>query len=124
MLLITSCSNSMFVTNFIQGSHTEINYSFDKDQVMVNNVYCFEMHGSSMNPTLFEGNIVCFRNYTGREMLRQGNMIHYKTDGLESLHRIEAVQPDVLVVRGDNNNQEEIINYSQVKGFLVLTIFK
>lgn len=125
LLLIASCTNSVFLTNFIQAHHTEINYTYDEEtgQVIVDNVYCFEMWGSSMNPTIFENNVVCFKNYTG-EKLRQGNMVHYRTNGMEGLHRIEAVQADIVVVRGDNNRQEEIINYSNVKGILVLTLYK
>lgn len=123
-VFLIGCTNSVFVSNFIQASHTEINYTYDEDkgQVIVDNVYCFEMHGASMNPTLFEGNVVCFKNYTG-EKLRQGDMVHYQTNGMEGLHRIEAVQSDIVVVRGDNNKQEEIINYSSVKGILVLSLY-
>ena len=42
----------------------------------------------------------------------------------EGVHRIIAVEPDQLVIKGDNNKAEEFINYSQVKGILVLTLYK
>jgi len=76
-----------------------------------------------MNPALFEGNVVCFKEYRN-ESLKQGNIIHYVNGGGDDIHRIVAVQPDVLLVQGDNNNAQDLVNRTQVRGVLVMMIYK
>ena len=81
------------------------------------------MKGSSMNPMLFEGNTVCFKEYRG-EILKQGNIVRYNdSKGKDLIHRIVAVQQDELIIKGDNNKMEEEINYSQVKGILAMVLY-
>ena len=76
-----------------------------------------------MNPTLFEDNIVCLKKYNG-EKLKQGNIIQYNTSEGDNIHRIVAIEPDKIVVKGDNNKVEEVIDYISVKGVLVLTLYE
>ncbi len=116
-------SGSIYANNFIQAHHTDIDFLYEDNKIIVNDIYCYEYQGSSMNPALFEGNTVCFKRYNG-EKLKQGNIIHYETTNNEGMHRIIAVQNNDLVVRGDNNRDDEIINKSQVKGVLVLVLYE
>ena len=123
ILSIMGCSKSHYSytkTNYIQAHHTDFDYSLGNN-VVVNNVYCRRGEGSSMNPTFFEDNIVCMKEYKN-ETLKQGNIIHYYNNG-DKLHRIAAVEDSQLLVAGDNS-YEEIINKSQVKGILVLVLYK
>ena len=119
-------SDTLFKQSYLQAHHTDIDYIFENNKLIVNSIYCLKVRGSSMNPALFEDNSVCFKEYEGGE-LKQGNIVHYKTNNNktnEGFHRIIAVQEDKIFSRGDNNKAEEIINHSDVKGILVLTLYK
>ncbi len=122
-ILLIGCSgdHTYFKQNYIQAHHTDIDYSFDDSKMSVNNVYCRKMWGSSMNPSFFEGNVVCLNEYTNQN-LKQGNIIHYTTD-VERIHRIVSIQPNFIVVEGDNSLGQDIINYSQVKGILAMVLY-
>ncbi len=124
---LVACQQPAYLKiNYLQAHHTEVDYFTENDKLMVNNVYCDRYHGSSMNPILFDGNIVCFKEYKGEE-LRQGNVIHYvsTTYRMEGVHRIIAIQsPDSVIVQGDNNLVQEEINTSQIRGILVATLYK
>jgi len=120
-ILISGCSNYL-KTPYIQAHHTDIGYSYINNQIIINDVYCSKMQGSSMNPSIFEGNVVCFKKYVNQE-LKQGNIIDYSTSGMEKVHRIIGLQEDLLIVKGDNTYVQEKINYSDIKGILVATIY-
>lgn len=128
LILLTGCQSSYLKWSYIQGHHTNIDYEIKSDSkiiqdVAIRNVYCYDFTGASMNPSLFQNNIVCLKEYKN-ETLEQGNIIHYtKADG-DVIHRIIAVQPDVLIVQGDNSVEQEYVNRTQVKGILVATIYK
>jgi len=120
ILLVMGCSTTSYLkTNYIQAHHTSVIYSL-KDSITVMDIYCMEAEGSSMNPTFFEGNILCLKEYKN-ETLKQGNIIHYYKKG-DKIHRIAAVEDSKLLVAGDNSN-EEIINKSQTRGILVLVLY-
>ncbi len=114
---------SVFKNDFLQAHHTKLDYSIDGNMgnisnISISDVYCHNMRGSSMNPTLFEGNTICFKEYDGQK-LRQGNIIHYEN----KVHRIIAVQQDELIVKGDNNKLQEEVNYTNIKGILVMVLY-
>ncbi len=123
LFYIEGKSGSIYANNFIQAHHTDIDYKDNNNRLIINDVYCHNVEGSSMNPTLFEGNTICFRKYNGEE-LKQGNIIHFETNKTRGAHRIMAVENDKIVVRGDNNKYDEIINKSDVKGILVLALYE
>ena len=123
LVLISSCSNDYYKDSYIQASHTNTEYSYSSNQITINDVYCNKMQGSSMNPSIFEGNVVCFKEYTNQE-LKQGNIIDYFTLEMEKVHRIIGLQSDLIIVQGDNTYVQEKINYSDVKGILVVTIYE
>ena len=121
-------SGSISANNFIQAHHTDIDFTYEDNLVIVNDVYCYTARGSSMNPSFFESNTVCFKKYNG-EKLKQGNIIHHETTNSTTtndrgMHRIIAVQNNEIVVRGDNSRYDEIINKSQVNGILVLVLYE
>ncbi len=115
--------NNIYANSFIQAHHTDVSYTYEDNKIIINDVYCYNVEGSSMNPTLFEGNTICFKEYNG-EKLKQGNIIHFEANETRGVHRIIAVESDKIVVRGDNNKYDEIINHSEVKGILVLALYE
>ena len=114
-------SDTLFRNDFIQAHHYDFNYSIEGSDIAIKDVYCHNMKGSSMNPALFEGNTICFKEYKDQE-LRQGNIIYYSLNGEENIHRIIALQ-DNLIVKGDNNKFQEEINYTDVKGILAMVLY-
>lgn len=115
-------SDTLFRNDFIQAHHYDFNYSIEGSDIAIKDVYCYNMIGSSMNPTLFEGNTVCFNEYIGQK-LRQGNIIHYSLNGEAKIHRIIAIQDNLIIVKGDNARFEEEINYTDVRGILVMVLY-
>ena len=118
-----SYSDYFFLRDYLQAHHTDIDYIYEDNNLIIEDVYCYNSQGSSMNPAFFQGNTLCFRNYTNDMELRQGNIIHYETNGVEITHRIVSVDKEKIVVKGDNVKRSEVINYSQVKGLLIATLY-
>ena len=115
-------SDNPFMNNFIQAHHADFDYSIEGSNIGIRDVYCHNMKGSSMNPTLFEGNTICFKEYKGQK-LRQGNIIHYSLNVKEIIHRIIAIQDNLIIVKGDNARFGEEINYTDVRGILVMVLY-
>ena len=104
------------LTNNIQASHTYIKYSITDEILLVHNQTCFTAVGISMQPTLFPKNLICFKPPTN---LKEGNIIAYidKEKNLIS-HRIRTISPEGVIVQGDNNQDFETINISQIIGIV------
>jgi signal peptidase len=84
--------------------------------------------GNSMNPALYPGDVVVTRE-TKPEAIRVGDVIRFRRDGLDVVHRVvEIVEQDsglVFTTRGDNNNTDDApVMAEQVQGKLILTIPK
>lgn len=115
--------NEPFKNVFLQGHHTEVNYTWDNETLIIEDVYCKKIKGSSMNPTLFYGNIICMKEYSGQP-LKEGNIIHYVVNESARLHRIITIEPEMIIVRGDNNLNQERILREQIEGILIAAIYK
>lgn len=109
--------------NFIQAHHSDVKFELKNSTAIINKSYCAVLKGQSMQPTLFEGNTICFKKYEG-EVLHAGQIINYKIKDRDVAHRIKStLYNDKLFVQGDNNMAEEMINQSEVLGILVAVIY-
>lgn len=104
--------------------HTNIIFSFEEDALIINGIYCMTAEGESMQPTFFSNNILCFRRTTAEE-LSEGNIIHYQADKEDIAHRVVSIdrKKRSIVTQGDNNIDAELINFSQVRGVLAVTLY-
>ncbi len=59
-----------------------------------------------------------------KQELRQGMILHYEYSGKQIVHRAIAVEPVRILMKGDNNKGEEIINRSNVRGILIATVYE
>lgn len=112
--------------NYIQGPHDKIYYS-TMDGLKIQNVdYCRKVTGSSMQPTLFTNNIVCFTNYKPSMQLdlREGMIVLFDNEDkdLRAVHRIKALYKDYLLTQGDNTLKSERIDYEDIEGIAVAII--
>ena len=126
IILILTLTNLNYKLKYnLQAHHTQINYLLDKQSIQIKNVYCLLVESTSMEPTLFENNLVCFRE-SRSSSLNQGNIIHYlDNNNIDVVHRIKSISriKKTITVQGDNNKYSEDINQSQVRGVLVLVLF-
>lgn len=112
--------------NFIQASHVEdLAYSTMNGLKISAVHYCKRITGSSMQPTFFSGNTVCFIDYNKamKSSLKEGMMISfYYNEETTRTHRIKALYSDYLLVQGDNVLGKEKIEYKDIKGIVVAII--
>ena len=109
--------------NDIQPHHIYINFSVNNSLYVDNVDSCDFGTGSSMRPTLFTGNIICYMNYTEdmRDLLNEGMIIGFSNinettnETYNTIHRIKAIYPDEVLLQGDNNRFSEMIKYEQIK---------
>ncbi len=110
----------------IEDHHTSQSFIIRNNTVIVKDVECKMLIGKSMQPTFFEGNELCFKPIE-INTLKKGDIVEY-TKGIHNVtHRIVSVNllNKTIITRGDNSPKEakETINFSQLKGKLVLTIY-
>ena len=95
--------------------------------------------GYSMQPTLYEGNILLLKNYTIDYQLKPGEIVRYSTisyDECKSLvrlnrespyvvHRVKAIYgKDEVHIQGDNNMDAEIINKCQITHIVIGVLYR
>jgi signal peptidase len=84
--------------------------------------------GNSMNPALYPGDVVITRPVSP-EAIRVGDVIRFRRDGFDVVHRVVAVEGSgaalVFTTRGDNNNVDDPpVLAEQVQGRVVVTVPK
>ena len=112
------------IVNNIQGSHSEIEYLYNDNKLIINNITVSGFSGFSMRPTIFGENTLILSNYTN-QTLTAGEIIVFKTEENNSVvHRIKGLYPKYLYTQGDNNNAHEKIKYSQIKYIVIGVLFE
>lgn len=113
----TSTSSSETDTGgYIQAAYTDVDYSFDGDEVTVEASDISRPEGKSMRPTIFSGNTLMLEEYKG-ETITEGEILRYSTENGYVIHRVQASYLDTggyLLMKGDNNEHSSRINRSQV----------
>jgi signal peptidase len=84
--------------------------------------------GNSMNPALYPGDVV-FTRTIAPEAVQVGDVIRFRRDGLDVVHRVAAIETGgaglVFTTRGDNNNVDDApVLAEHIQGKLVLTLPK
>ena len=111
--------------NNIQAPHIEDLEIIIKDgNLIIKNIsYCGTLTGSSMQPTIFTNNIVCYRKYIGQE-LKEGQIIRFEDNGDFLIHRIKGIYGNYVLTHGDNNLYSEIVNYTKITDVAIGVIYK
>ena len=79
-------------------------------------------YGIRMAPKFFPGNKLMYHNYTGQE-IKTGYIVCYKSYKSEACHRVISVYEKEIVVRGDNNKNDEIISLDNVTKIVLGIIY-
>ena len=81
----------------------------------------FSTETGSMSPTIEKSDIVLVK--LGEQVLNEKDIITYKKDNAIITHRIEKINGNSIIAKGDNNNAEdEEIDKNQVIGKVVFII--
>lgn len=99
-----------------------------------------EFKGSSMQPTIFEGNTLLEKKYSNNTILKTGDIVRYyrftkTTPDCNTIinnsnitdeaviHRINAIYQDYILVQGDNLNEQENIQPCQITHKIIGVIY-
>ena len=110
--------------NFIQGSHHNIEYQLTPEGFFISgaNDFCI-IKGASMQPALFEGNILIQEKYKNQN-LTIGTIVRYiDNEGTPVIHRIRGVYNSTVNVQGDNLEEGEIINIDKITHVVIGVLF-
>ena len=78
----------------------------------------------SMKPTINPGDMILVKK-TDIDKLERGDIITFNKDNIVATHRIEEIDGDSIITKGDNNNLEDTpINKSDVIGKFMFSIPK
>ena len=78
----------------------------------------------SMKPTINPGDMILVKK-TDIDKLEKGDIITFNKDNIVATHRIEEIDGDSIITKGDNNNLEDTpINKSDVIGKFMFSIPK
>jgi len=109
--------------NYIQANNHEVNYSWKKNRVQVEDVdRLLDVNGISMRPTMFAWHTALTRNYTGGE-LDQGTIV-YTESGV--VHRVSADYTETsgyYLTRGDNNRGSERVKPAEIDMIVVGVLY-
>jgi signal peptidase I len=134
-LLFIFLSNIILVDNlkyelsrdikYYNGAHNIINYELNNRTLIVHDIdYCNSVTGLSMNPTMYQGNVVCFESYTNQKLM-YGQIVEIKNETHNFVHRIIGVYDDYVVTKGDNNIKTDgKINKKDIKGISKIGVYK
>lgn len=92
-----------------------------KDYVNIFGYSVFSAETGSMSPTIEKGDIVIVK--LKKQSLQEKDIITYKNENSIITHRIEKIDENTIIAKGDNNNTEDNpINKDQVIGKVVFII--
>jgi len=119
--------------NYIQAFHTPVNFYYDnlEKQVTIYGIKeCNRGQGMSMQPTMFDGNIVCMEEFKGTTV-KVGDILKYKNDqGGYSIHRVRAVYDTKdgkrIYMQGDAFSSEriEFITVNDITAKIVAVLYR
>lgn len=118
------------IKNNIQGNHNDLDYLTTIGLLMKKGIIdeYGNFTGNSMQPTIYEGNIVLEKKYNETIPLHEGDIIRFipyttqypnctnikNTTQQATIHRIKAVYDTYIITQGDNNNFDETIHKCQI----------
>ncbi|MEM4397810.1 MAG: S24/S26 family peptidase [Candidatus Woesearchaeota archaeon] len=114
-------SNQNF--NFIEGSHYELEYYLTPQgfYVLANDYGLFS--GPSMQPSIFDGNTLIEKKYSG-EKIKPGQIVRFVRDnGQAVIHRVRADYGNSVYVQGDSLKEGEIIEKSKITHLVVGVLY-
>ncbi len=110
--------------NFVQGSHQILKYQLTSQGFFVDSADNFgTFNGPSMQPTIYDGNIVIEKTYSGQS-LEEGQIVRFiRDDGTAIIHRVRADYGNSVFVQGDSLKEGEIINKDQITHIIIGVLF-
>lgn len=112
--------------NNIQSAHESVDYRVTGSNALIEDVdFCNRLYGSSMQPTIFDDNTVCYREYAGGE-IGEGSIVRYEAGDEYNAHRIKGsyFQRGYVVTQGDNNRRlDGRVNISSITHVAVAVIY-
>ena len=112
------------VLNYLQGSHNEVDYRLTNAGFLVSSADDFgKFNGPSMQPSIFDGNILIEKRYLGEE-LSEGQIVRFlRDDGYAVIHRIRANYGDKYYIQGDSLKDGEIVEKNKITHVVVGVLF-
>jgi len=77
-----------------------------------NKEFMMPIHGTSMNPTFYDGDMICL--FKPLKIKRLDVIFYQRENKQYVLHRVLKLKKDYLLVIGDNQTELERISYNQV----------
>lgn len=110
--------------NFIQGGHAQIEYQLTPQGFYVNANDFGKLSGPSMQPSIFDGNILIENKYDGKINLTAGQIVRFtREDGTGVIHRVRADYGNRVYVQGDSLKDGEIISKDKITHVIVGVLF-
>lgn len=111
--------------NNIQAAHVPLSYYWaNNDTFCINDIQEIrKLTGYSMQPSSFSKNKILVRTNFTKNDIQEGVMITY-LDGNETIHhRVRGLYGDRVYAQGDNSQNGDFINISQIYSITVGTIY-
>lgn len=95
----------------------------NKDYASIFGYTFFEVKTGSMSGTLEIGDIIIDKVLNEKDKISEKDIITYKEDGAIITHRVEKIEENKIITKGDaNNSEDDAIDRKQVIGKVVKVI--
>ncbi|MBU0757618.1 MAG: S24/S26 family peptidase [Nanoarchaeota archaeon] len=123
-LKLSEIEDNQNMMNYIQGGRNPVDFQLTPTGFFVTAADDYGiLSGSSMQPAIFDGNILIEKKYVGQKFM-PGQIVRYlNKDGVPVVHRVRAVYDTTLFVQGDNLDIGEVISKTSVTHIVVGVIF-
>jgi hypothetical protein len=101
------CPDITMAPDYIQYSHRNFNIKTEKYELL-------PVMGMSMQPSIVSGNTIIITNINPYDKLESGDIVCFEMGGLVC-HRIEAIYPTEILLRGDYYSGKSVVKRSDVK---------
>jgi len=110
----------------IQAAHNDIEFEETYTDLIVKNVETMKVNGISMQPTLFTGNRLILKKFSGGiSDLREGQIVWVETQPEGWIHRIKGIYPEYILTQGDNSPIADAkIQANQIKYIIVGVLYE
>ncbi|MFH2020659.1 MAG: S24/S26 family peptidase [archaeon] len=109
--------------NFIQGGHTQIDYSLTEHGVLISSADNYgKFSGPSMQPSIFDQNTLIEQEYD-MEPLQAGQIIRFMRGNQAVIHRVRADYGETVYVQGDSLKDGEIISKALITHVVIGILF-
>jgi len=110
----------------IQPSHRNVQVDLEGSDAVISDVDAYgRLYGSSMQPTIFDGNTVISREFDGQD-IEEGDIVRYERDESYVLHRVtgDYQHEGYVETKGDNNKHTDgRIQVSDITHIVIGVIF-